>query len=275
MKAEKNGVKFVYPNGSRKALTLRFDDAPIADKKMLELLNRHSLKATFYISMGMLKDDKHVSPLEIEKLYRSHEVANHTYSHLDPRKHTLSYDKLCEELLRGKLELEKMTDQKVSGYAYVCSSYGAVGRDEYCRALEQTGHKYAIMGRENNCFEPDIENRFDIGQSFRFASENLVDKAREFCALKPENDLCLILAMAHTYEFDMDRFPYGWDRAESFCNVVAERDDIWYTTNGELVGYLLALKNFLNSDSTQNTTYRSLFYESTNGIKELKAGECV
>ena len=39
-------------NGKKKALTFSFDDGVTQDKKLIEILNRYGLKATFNINSG-------------------------------------------------------------------------------------------------------------------------------------------------------------------------------------------------------------------------------
>ncbi len=270
MKAKKSLL--VYPGGARKALTLRFDDAPASDRRMIELLTRYRLKATFYLSAGFLDHKGHITKKEAKTLYRSHEIANHTYHHIDPRTRALSEEELKEELLNGKLALEEWTDAPVLGYGYVCSRYGAVGQEAYFRILAETGHEYAVMGKENLCFTPDIAHRFDIGHSFRFSDENLIRMAETFVGMKAE-ELSCFFAMAHTYEFDMDRFPYGWDKVEDFYRTVSQKSDIWYTTNGELFRYLFAAEAFIKNPSPINLTGETLYYEKDGKVIPLKHGE--
>lgn len=254
-----NELSFVYPNGARKAATLRFDDGPKFDKRMLSLLEKHGMKATFYLSAGLLGTGWHVGGDEVKTLYARHEVANHTLRHIDPRRVALSEDELRAELSEGKKALEALTGKRVEGYAYVCSAFGAVGREAYLRILGETGHTYAVMGRENECFIPDLAHRFDLGQSFRIGSEKVLAAAREFAASEP-CELSCFLAMAHTYEFEDDRFPYGWDRAEALCEILSGKDDIWYATNGEMFRYLLAVKEYRESGCAENKTGQMLYY---------------
>jgi len=254
-----NELCFVYPCGARKAVTLRFDDGPKFDKKMLALLDKYGMKATFYLSAGLLDTGRHVGRDEVKALYARHEVANHTLRHIDPRRTALSEDELRAELSEGKGALEALTGKRVEGYAYVCSAFGAVGREAYLRILEETGHTYAVMGRENECFTPDLAHRFDLGQSFRIGSEKVLTAAREFVSSEACGLSCFF-AMAHTYEFEEERFPYGWDRAEALLSILSGKDDIWYATNGEMLRYLLAVKEYRESGCAENKTGQTLYY---------------
>lgn len=43
----------LFPEGKRKAFTLSYDDGVIQDKKLVEIFNRHDLKATFNLNSGL------------------------------------------------------------------------------------------------------------------------------------------------------------------------------------------------------------------------------
>ncbi len=69
------------PNGSHKAVTLRFDDGPIFDKRMVGLLNKYHMKATFYLIGRKLMQGSGIRSNEVKKLYNGHEIGNHTFLH--------------------------------------------------------------------------------------------------------------------------------------------------------------------------------------------------
>ena len=83
----------MFKNKYRKALTFSFDDGVNDDIRLVELLNRYSLKSTFNLNSGMLsnrrnhwvfKDVKPVRNLyysEAPNLYEGHEIASHTVNH--------------------------------------------------------------------------------------------------------------------------------------------------------------------------------------------------
>lgn len=268
----------VYPNGEYKAVTMRFDDGPVEDRIMIGLLNEYGLKATFYLVAGYLDKNGSVTSSEIRKLYKGHEIGNHTYSHIDPRSNVINPRELEIELKTGKQSLAEFWKKPIEGYAYVCSTFGDVGEKRYKEILSKTEHKYAIMGRENRAFEPDIKDSFDVGQSFRFSDPQLISEATKYCQYD-EDKLSIMFVMAHTYEFSNKSLPYDWNTVRSFFDVIAGKSDIWYATNGEVIGYLLAVNNFISynndKDIFKNNTDKTIFFKRKSKLIELHEGESI
>ena len=50
----KNYTYLRFPKFSRKAATLSYDDGVIFDEKLIGILNRYGLKATFNINSGLV-----------------------------------------------------------------------------------------------------------------------------------------------------------------------------------------------------------------------------
>ena len=76
-----------------KYLTFSFDDGVIQDERLIALLNKYNLKATFNLNSSLLglkggwefngKFVNHtkVLPTQVKELYKGHEVAVHTLTH--------------------------------------------------------------------------------------------------------------------------------------------------------------------------------------------------
>lgn len=50
-------MKFVYPQGKAKALTLSYDDGQIYDRRLVEIMNKNGLKGTFHLNSAKLSCD--------------------------------------------------------------------------------------------------------------------------------------------------------------------------------------------------------------------------
>lgn len=85
-------INKIFPKGRRKVFTLSYDDGITQDKRLVEIFNKHNLKATFNLNSGlqneagsfMLNDliIKRMDREEIRDLYKGHEVAIHGLTHL-------------------------------------------------------------------------------------------------------------------------------------------------------------------------------------------------
>jgi len=99
----------VYPE--LKEIALTFDDGPHPEftLKLLEILERNNIKATFFVVGKQIK--KYPEFLrEIHK--RGHEIGNHTYNH--PLLTHLESAGVLDELEAGKLEIKKETGLAVN-----------------------------------------------------------------------------------------------------------------------------------------------------------------
>lgn len=70
-----------FPGGKSKALTLSYDDGRIEDRKMVEIINRYGIKATFHINSGLLDKEGFIRSDEVKDLFDGHEISLHTLNH--------------------------------------------------------------------------------------------------------------------------------------------------------------------------------------------------
>ena len=79
-------------NGKMKAVTLSYDDGVTQDIRLIELLDRYGLRATFNLNPDRQRAQdifskppitvRHLTMEELPGVYAQHEVAGHTCSHL-------------------------------------------------------------------------------------------------------------------------------------------------------------------------------------------------
>lgn len=76
-------MKLIYPilpGGRFKALTLSFDDGRVQDRRLIALLNRCGIKATFNLNSGEQGENR-IPLCEYAPLYAGHEIAAHGVRH--------------------------------------------------------------------------------------------------------------------------------------------------------------------------------------------------
>lgn len=228
--------------GLYKALTFSFDDGITQDQRLLEILNRYGLKATFNINSGkcgtaksyVMKDVTvaHVKPRleELTRIYAGHEVAAHTVDH--PMLTKIEDDaEVVRQIEEDRLKLSEVMGYEIVGMAYPGGGVNCDARVERL-AREHTGVRYARTVGVSGSFEiPENLYRFQMTASACCDWERTEALAEKFLRTKAERPMLFSL-YGHGYELDIDG---TWDRFEALCKKLAGRDDVYYGTNREVL----------------------------------------
>ena len=228
--------------GKNKAITFSYDDGVTQDRRLIEILNRYGLKATFNINSGLLDrpDDflmidgkkighAKVSAAEVRRLYQGHEVAVHTLTH--PNLTELDEQEIVRQVEEDRKNLSALAGYEVTGMAYPC---GGVNNDDRVAQVlkEHTAVRYARTITSSNSFAPQ-ENLLRFNPSvYHLDWADMEKMADEFFALQAETPQ-LFYIWGHSYEFDIND---TWDRFEAFCKKISGHSDIFYGTNREVLG---------------------------------------
>ena len=99
----------VYTHGSReeRTIALTFDDGPhpVYTDKILDVLEKHGVKATFF-AIG-INAENYPAPL-LRAYEEGHEIGNHTYRHKSLR--NMSYEEMLREVTDTAQRIYDMTD---------------------------------------------------------------------------------------------------------------------------------------------------------------------
>ncbi|MFN3405239.1 MAG: polysaccharide deacetylase family protein [Cytophagaceae bacterium] len=125
-------------NEDKKQIALTFDDGPdpLHTPRILDVLKKNNIKATFFLIGKKIKGNEGL----VERIYNEgHIVGNHTYSHsfwidFNPS------SRIREELLSTEKEIENVINKKIR---YFRPPYG-VTNPMIAKAL--SGMKYAVIG---------------------------------------------------------------------------------------------------------------------------------
>ncbi len=103
----KDGVIFSGNTSCGKRIALTFDDGPHPSKtkKILDILDKYGVKATFFI-VGT--NAEYYPNIVAQEVARGHEVANHSYSHTN-------LSKCTPEQIKKEIELADRAIEKASG----------------------------------------------------------------------------------------------------------------------------------------------------------------
>ena len=231
-------------NGKMKAVTFSYDDGVTQDKRLIEILNKYGLKATFNLNSGLLGksntlvrggvtvNHNKIDPKDLKAVYSGHEVAAHTLTH--PTLPTVADD---NEVIR-QVEEDRLNLSDLAGYEVVGMAYpgGGVNNNERVAELirKNTGIKYARTITSTYTYDPQVNlYRFNptVYHVMESRKERLMELAEEFVNLTPETPK-IFYVWGHSYEFDIAD---TWDYFEEFCKMISGRDDIFYGTNKEVL----------------------------------------
>ena len=145
-------IEMLFPGGKTRALVLSYDDGPVQDRRLIQLLNQYQLKGTFHLNSGRLGMEGVVQASELKDLYAGHEVSAHTVNH--PGLPDLSADAIRAEVLEDRRNLEKLVGYPVRGMSYPFGPYNQKVID----AIHPLGIEYARTIQDTHGFE--IVNHF-------------------------------------------------------------------------------------------------------------------
>ncbi len=218
---------FTFPNWRRKAVSFSYDDARVADRRLVATLNAHGLKGSFNISPARLGGTDYISRAEVHSLYAGHEVASHGYAHLHLAH--LSPAHLRAELLDGRHALEDLLGRPVTGYA---SAYGE-HTETTMAAMREAGFAYArpTSVARNFCIPEDPV----LWQASTHHQQDSVALARSFLSNSGWGGKLLFFNVwGHSYEFERNG---NWELLDELCSLFDGRDDVWAATNLEVCAY--------------------------------------
>lgn len=261
---------YCFPQGKTKALTMSYDDGTIFDKNLIEIFNHYGIKGTFNLNSG-LYTTSHNKPSkeEISKIYEGHEVATHTYTH--PTLERCPLVCVADEIMKDRIELERLTGKLIRGHAYPNGSYN----EEIKQMFRQLGIAY---GRVVQCREDFAlpEDPWEWHPTCHHNAPDLLKKGQWLLDFQKWQYLKLMCVWGHSYEFDQDD---NWEVIESFCKLMGGRDDLWYATNIEIIDYLNALKELKFSakgDMIWNPSAQTAWLQDENGKAfKVPGGACV
>lgn len=266
-----------FPGGKRRALTLSYDDATDQDFRLVELLKKYNVKATFNVSSGWLAKEgteypegevhRRMTEKQCIECYDPEvcEIAAHGYTH--PWSCTLPTPMQMEQVLKDREKLEEMFGTIVTGMAYPYGMHDESLREilkyagiKYCRTVHST-HGFDIptdwLQLPATCHHDDPE-LFNLLDQFLGEARNDLSK--------------LFYLWGHTFEFERNN---NWDRMEEFLEKASGRDEIWYATNGEIYDYVNAYNQLvfsLNGKHIKNPTATDIWLEIDGVMITIKAG---
>ncbi len=227
-------------NGKKKAVTFGFDDGTTQDIRLIKILNKYNLKATFFLNsaqFGMnwkLKIDgvdvnhNKILPEQVKDLYRGHEVAGHTLAHVNLTR--INDDEVVRQVQDDLNNLSKLCGYEVVGTAYPGGNF-----DSRVSKLikEKTSAKYARTTKWT--LDPSIFKRTSLEEyhpTIYYVDPFLEEFVQKFLDSNSEEPQLLYI-FGHSYELDTPSI--SWTRFENLCKILANKESIFYGTNKEIL----------------------------------------
>ena len=228
-------------NNKKKAVTFSFDDGVTQDIRLIEILNKYGLKATFNINSDLLgkagalerngKEVRHdkVAPEKLKEIYQGHEIAVHTLTH--PLLPAIEDDnEIIRQVEEDRKNLSKLCGYDVMGMAYPC---GGVNNDDRVAEIirKNTGVKYARTITSTYKFDLQ-ENLLRFNPTVYYIEDCLEEVVDKFLALETDEEKLLYI-WGHSYEMDAEYI--SWETFERICKKLSGKADIFYGTNKEVL----------------------------------------
>ncbi len=226
--------------GKKKAVTFSFDDGVTQDIRLIEMLDRYGLKATFNVNSELLgksgslvlgnKEVRHdkIAPERVREVYAGHEVAVHTLTH--PLLPSLDEAEIIRQVDEDRKNLSALCGYEVVGMAYPC---GGVNNDRRVAEIirKNTPIAYARTITSTHAFALQ-DNLLQFHPTVYICERELEETVERFLATESD-EAQLLYIWGHAYELDGDFAP--WERLERVCQKLAHKADIFYGTNREVL----------------------------------------
>ena len=246
-----------------KYVTLSFDDGVTQDRRLLALLNKYGLKATFNLNSslfglkggweqnGKFLSHNKVMPSEVKELYAGHEVAGHGAKHVTLI--LVNPERIAREFDDDISEWQRITGKKLLGYAYPFGRYN----DTAVSIAREKGLIYARTAKAAESF--DLTDDFLRWRPHAHHKRKINKLGEEYLKFIPKR-MSLLMIWGHSYEFEKAN---NWYQIENFCQLMANKPEIFYATMGEIAHYAMATTELTLSDdgkSIKNNSLRPVYF---------------
>ncbi len=233
-----------FPNGKRLALTMSYDDGQVFDLRLAEIFDRYGIRGTFHLNSGRLNTPGHLTDADVRALSGRHEISCHSFNH--PYMDKLAPEVALREIIDDRAALEELTGGIIRGMSYPYGAYSP----ELIPLMRGAGMEYSRTVVSTN--------EFHLPQDFMQwhpTTHHKGDLTGLWDNLKPRDTLQLMYVWGHSFEFDRND---NWHIIEDFCELAANRDDVWYATNIEIVDYVTALRGLRFSANGRSAATRGI-----------------
>lgn len=258
----------VFPGGKNAAVTFSYDDGVLQDKKLIEILDKYGMKATFHLNSGLMHLNGRVE--DIKETYKNHEIACHTVHH--PSIAHMPTPSAVKEVIEDRAALENLCGYPVRGMSYPNGSVS----DEVISLMKSCGIVYSRTTIDGDFKLPENFMRWNPTCHHRDAKE----KAEQFVNMivKPGWRFGLLYVWGHSYEFDQNLPNNSFEHIEKVCQMLAGYENVWYATNIEIYDYIMAQRSLIMTVDEKvitNPTITDVWVKRNGRVEKIPAGQTV
>ena len=224
-------------------VTTSWDDGSVSDIKLSNLLEKYSLKATFYITKSYRHIERPLTIKEIIELGKKHEIGAHTLTHLDLDK--ISIKSANDEILGSKVYLENLLGRDVKMFCYPRGKYNA----EIIGIVKKAGFIGARTCNHGDFNMPNDPYKWQITLHASNGSPRVTFKIWRINHLSIRSLMDWEIRAKELFDWALKRggvyHLWGhaseiekkdeWDKLERLLKYIANREGVRYMTNGEVL----------------------------------------
>ena len=208
-----------------KYFVLSFDDGTTSDRRVIDILNKYNLRATFNLNSGLqdykyYMEGKLIERLDLKsnvELYKNHEVASHTLTHANLFK--ISKEEALNEVIKDINNLESIFNRKITSIGIPYADYD---EDRINLIKESTSLKcfrFPSMKAIDD-FSMPIDP-YHIPKNAIYDDPDAIDKIKAYINSDIEKGIFVLLADPYKIEV------YNkWDYFESLIKLISESKEL-------------------------------------------------
>lgn len=227
-------------------VTTSWDDGTASDIKLAQLIEKYSLKATFYVTKSYTYLEDTLAIDDVIELDEKHEIGAHTLTHPDLDK--ISIEKATDEIVDSKEYLKSILGHNVEMFCYPRGKYnnqiisivknaGFLGArtcdiDNFCgndKTHQCTVTLQASNGSPLQTLSLCLSNRLSMKSVMNWdvRAKELFDHYSEIGGVYH--------LWGHAAEISKNN---EWDKLEGVFQYIANRPNVKYLTNGDVLRYI-------------------------------------
>ena len=236
--------KYSWPAGRSAAVSFSFDDARLNQiDRGLEILSRHGVRATFYVSLPALEQRL---PGWRNAVRAGHEIGNHSLTHPCSGNYPFAHDNPLEEMtledMRRELDeasrrIEALLGVRPVTFAYPCGS-AFVGRGRGTQSYVPLIAERFLAGRGYLNGQTNDPRRCDLSQLVSVGLDRAPQRyARDLIETVLDEGSWLVITAHDIGAGDKDGLSVDVDALEALLRLASERG-LWIGTVAEVARHV-------------------------------------